>query len=554
MGTKISDFPFATLPLTGAEFVPLVQSNSSAKSTVNDFSVAAATYLVPQFAAKLNTAGGTISANSTSSALLITQTGSGNALTVEDSTSPDTSPFVVSATGAVGIGTDAPNSNLEIASPVTSQARLFASTNLIDFRVSAIGGLENQASLSTLSNHGIAIKTNGLQRTLFSNTGNIIFGDQTSSDAFVLASTTSNTSVVSRVENRSSDFGSRARIEAIATGSADYTVSLSSVASVTPFGLIESGIGLSGGLRFNLKNSSHSFIFQGNDVEFARFTGTGRLGIGTTAPQTDLEVANSSQAVIRTSSGSVYSQFTSSAVYSRGEIGTYSAHDFVLVSNSSERIRIDNTGKVGIGAASSFDRLLVAGGSFGVSGAITSSTNNTIQIGYSANEGTFALSSSTAASAFQFQCNSIGGGVASRVATINSNGMRIGSQATDSYFGGLAISKSSSAAGIQLSSVNASSTLELSYATGTGGRITLSNSDNLPMAVLWGTTELFRFTNLGNLGIGTSSFGANAQKVIAIASGVAPITNVSGVGQLYVDNGALKYRGPNGTTTTIAAA
>jgi len=45
-----------------------------------------------------------------------------------------------------------------------------------------------------------------------------------------------------------------------------------------------------------------------------------------------------------------------------------------------------------------------------------------------------------------------------------------------------------------------------------------------------------------------------------IASGVIKMTNVStppttnptGGGILYVENGALKYRGPNGTVTTIA--
>ena len=43
--------------------------------------------------------------NSTGTALRITQTGSGNALVVEDSANPDATPFVVSAIGNVGIGT-----------------------------------------------------------------------------------------------------------------------------------------------------------------------------------------------------------------------------------------------------------------------------------------------------------------------------------------------------------------------------------------------------------------------------------------------------------------
>ena len=42
--------------------------------------------------------------NATTPALRITQTGTGNALEVEDSANPDATPFVVTATGSVGIG------------------------------------------------------------------------------------------------------------------------------------------------------------------------------------------------------------------------------------------------------------------------------------------------------------------------------------------------------------------------------------------------------------------------------------------------------------------
>ena len=56
----------------------------------------------------------------------------------------------------------------------------------------------------------------------------------------------------------------------------------------------------------------------------------------------------------------------------------------------------------------------------------------------------------------------------------------------------------------------------------------------------------------GNLGIGTDLFGTNATQVIAIAPGVVPASSPTNVGQLYVESGALKYRGAGGTITTIA--
>jgi hypothetical protein len=57
-----------------------------------------------------------------------------------------------------------------------------------------------------------------------------------------------------------------------------------------------------------------------------------------------------------------------------------------------------------------------------------------------------------------------------------------------------------------------------------------------------------------NVGLGTDTFGTSAEKVIGIANGVAPSTSPTGVGQLYVESGALKYRGAGGTVTTIAAS
>lgn len=59
----------------------------------------------------------TIDSNTPSPALQITQTGTGPAFKVQDSADPDVTPFIVDATGQVGIGTATPVSALEIASP-----------------------------------------------------------------------------------------------------------------------------------------------------------------------------------------------------------------------------------------------------------------------------------------------------------------------------------------------------------------------------------------------------------------------------------------------------
>ena len=59
----------------------------------------------------------------------------------------------------------------------------------------------------------------------------------------------------------------------------------------------------------------------------------------------------------------------------------------------------------------------------------------------------------------------------------------------------------------------------------------------------------------GNLLLGTTGgAGTAAAKVLAMANATAPTSSPTGIGQLYVEGGALKFRGSSGTITTIAPA
>ncbi len=86
-----------------------------------------------------------------------------------------------------------------------------------------------------------------------------------------------------------------------------------------------------------------------------------------------------------------------------------------------------------------------------------------------------------------------------------------------------------------------------------GGNFYFYNANN---SIIFGAgnAECARMTADKNFGIGTSSFGTSAARVLAIANGTAPTTSPAGIGQLYVESGALKYRGSSGTVTTIANA
>jgi len=115
--TKISQLPSATTPLSGAELVPLVQSGATVQTPTNEISkLTAAT-------ANTFTANQIISVtDNTNAALRVTQLGTADALRIEDSTNPDSSPVVVDASGNVGVG-GSPLSTLNVFSAAATTAQ-----------------------------------------------------------------------------------------------------------------------------------------------------------------------------------------------------------------------------------------------------------------------------------------------------------------------------------------------------------------------------------------------------------------------------------------------
>jgi hypothetical protein len=66
--------------------------------------------------------------------------------------------------------------------------------------------------------------------------------------------------------------------------------------------------------------------------------------------------------------------------------------------------------------------------------------------------------------------------------------------------------------------------------------------------------ERMRIDSSGSVGVGGSSFGSGTLVIFIANRTAAPTSNPVGGGILYVESGALKYRGSSGTVTTIANA
>jgi hypothetical protein len=133
--SKISALPASTTPLAGTEVLPIVQSTTTKQVSVANLTAGrAVSALSLTSTTTLGVTGtSTLSGNAiisvtdnTNAALRITQLGTGNALLVEDSTNPDSSPFVIDASGNVVIGTLTPQTT---AYPfyVESSAGIFTS-------------------------------------------------------------------------------------------------------------------------------------------------------------------------------------------------------------------------------------------------------------------------------------------------------------------------------------------------------------------------------------------------------------------------------------------
>jgi hypothetical protein len=69
-----------------------------------------------------------------------------------------------------------------------------------------------------------------------------------------------------------------------------------------------------------------------------------------------------------------------------------------------------------------------------------------------------------------------------------------------------------------------------------------------------GATTRLHIDASGNVGIGTASAGTSAANVLSLANATAPTTSPAGIGQVYVESGALKYRGTSGSAATLANA
>lgn len=277
---------------------------------------------------KLPLTGGTVTgataveANSSSAALRVTQTGSGNALLVEDSANPDATPFVVDANGSVGIGTSAPANSLV----VYNGNGVIDATRFVNNTGTGPTLITRKSASATVGTHASMSNGEIVGRLIFQGSDGTTFIDAASVRAEVDGTPGTNDMPGRMVFSTTADGASspteRMRITSAGnvgigttgptrpldvrgtsedvsvftntTDSSFTTIKTRLVAGTTNAGIADLVVqrqnGTSTDLILSLRDSG------GTVTDRVRVTGAGNVGIGTSSPSTKLHVASSGTA------------------------------------------------------------------------------------------------------------------------------------------------------------------------------------------------------------------------------------------------------------------
>jgi len=554
-----------------------------------------------------------ISVNSASDALRITQTGAGNALVVEDSTNPDSTPFVVTGAGNVGIGTTTPAAQLHVS----------GNTSLIAQFTASISGTTMTVTAFTTGDGLIAV-------------GDIVYGAGVSPITKITSlgtgtgsTGTYNVSVSQTVSSSASIFTGSPTASRIRIADTDTTTSLGQ-----PTGSIEffgsdttaptAGVGAYLSAISESSSPDTTLTFGTRDAavgavdanERMRIDSSGNVGIGTINPLTPLNVQGSfSTVTTNTASIAIFENANSTAtastrialrsdqgdtlrerVYleagregtSGGYLGIWTRPDGSAIT---EKMRITSAGNVGIGTTTPATQLHVEGNTTSIASITSASITGITLTVVSVSANTIAVGDRV-----------YGVGVAPLTRIVSQNSGTTGGAGTYTVSvyqtapGPTMYTSSGTAATVRITDTDGtvlagqpSGTIEFFVSDintptpGVGAYISAVSEDSIPdTSLTFGTRESFvgggvdanermRIGSVGQIGLGGANYGTSGQTIVSAGSAAAPawgtlpvagggtgVTTSTGTGAVVLGTGptitAAALNGTVGATTPSTGA
>jgi len=247
--------------------------------------------------------------------------------------------FIDGGNDRVGIGTTSPSNILHCANTsgnaiirVQSDASSVSSVYLGDSAVAFAGFLEYQNSSDVLR-----IGTNGAERMRIDSSGNLLVGTTT-------------------VGNSAAD-----NLTIADSGSGGITIRTGTSSNGNLF-FADGASGdsaLDGFIQY--QHSGRNLKFGTAATERMRIDSSGNVGIGTTSPNKTLEVKASANPIMRIGDGTRHFEILGGSATQTAGIGTAYSSSFTFNTNSTERMRIDSSGNLGINVSNPTSRLHING-------------------------------------------------------------------------------------------------------------------------------------------------------------------------------------------------